>query len=107
MYSPFPLIDEYHLTDEEETQVQLSSNDFQDNYTILENLRENEKGKLDEKIISKEVSRDNVYYDVINLYRKRNTSSHLLRLIFKDGDTVGDGVCIVVYSILLFASKYI
>ena len=49
-------------------------------YEFLHKMRKEELAKLNNEEIFSNVSRENIYDDMIRLYRKRNTMSHLLKL---------------------------
>ena len=73
-------------------------------YNILqqERIQEYEKLKL---LIYATLSRENIYYDMINLYKKRNTANHQLHLSFDNEEASGDGVTRDAFS-AFFASVY-
>ena len=77
----------------------------QGSYDLLQKLRRDEKAKLSTKEVIVEVSRQNVYDDMISVYKKRNVSTHLLSVTFKDEVAVGDGVTRDVYSAFFHAMQ--
>ena len=60
-------------------------------YNLLQQERIQEYEKL-KPLIYATVSRENIYYDMINLYKKRNTANHQLQLSFDNEEASGDGV---------------
>ena len=62
-----------------------------DCYNLLQQERIQEYEKL-KPLIYATVSRENIYHDMINLYKKRNTTTHQFRLPFDNEEASGDGV---------------
>ena len=73
-------------------------------YNLLQQLRIQEYEKL-KPLIYATVSRENIYHDMINLYKKRNTANHQLQLSFDNEEASGDGVTRDAFS-AFFASVY-
>ena len=71
--------------------IESSGESVHDSYTDLSGLREEEKKKLS-KEVTVDVSREDIYQDMIKLYRKWNTNTSVLKIFFKAEDAVGDGV---------------
>jgi len=65
-----------------------SINDFEK----LDDLRQIEKSRLNITPLLYSVKRDNIYEDMISLYKKRGTISHITQLEFESEPAVGDGV---------------
>lgn len=61
-------------------------------YSDFQIIREQEFQKLNETALYAEVSRENIFEDMINLYKKRNTVLHKVNLSFKNEEAVGDGI---------------
>ena len=64
---------------------------FNEDYAELQKIRESEFEMYSKELYA-EVGRENIYEELISLYRKRNVSKSLLRLNFKNENAVGDGV---------------
>ena len=73
-------------------------------YNLLQQERIQEYEKL-KPLIYATVSRENIYHDMINLYKKRNTTTHQLQLSFDNEEASGDGVTRDAFS-AFFASVY-
>ena len=69
----------------------------QDKYTELQKRKEQEREKITKEVIF-EVNRNNIYNDMIALYRKRNIMLNCVKLTFKDENAIGDGVSRDAYS---------
>ena len=69
-----------------------------DDYSTIKWLQEQEKNKLNQNCLYHEVSRENIYDDMISLYKKRQILRHILALTFSGEDAVGDGVSPDAYS---------
>ena len=66
-------------------------------YERIQKARENEKLKLGAPI-NVEVSRENVYQDMITLYKQQNIARHILNITFKKEEAVADGVTMDAFS---------
>ena len=75
------------------------------NYSTLQHLRESAKDKLNQNVLFVEVSREEIFDDMMSLYRKRNTTTHVINIAFKGEDAGGDGVSRDAYS-AYFESVY-
>ena len=64
----------------------------------MQDKREIEAAKLNNTVINDEFSRENVYEDLLKIYKKRNVTSHKRHITFKGEDAVGDGVARDAYS---------
>ena len=73
-------------------------------YNLLQQERIQEYEKL-KPLIYSTVSREKIYYDIINLYKKSNTTTHQLQLSFDNEEASGDGVITDAFS-GFFASVY-
>ena len=85
--------------------IKSQSNDFNsatEAYRLLQDQSEIEAAKLNNIVINAEVSRDSVYEDLLNIYKKRNVTSHKRHITFKGEDVVGDGVARDAYSAFSF-----
>ena len=85
--------------------IKSQSNDFNsatEAYRLLQDQSEIEAAKLNNIVINAEVSRDSVYEDLLNIYKKRNVTSHKLHITFKGEDATGDGVARDAYSAFSF-----
>ena len=60
-------------------------------YNLLQQERIQEYEKL-KPMIYATVSRENIYHDMITLYKKRNTATHQLQLSFDNEEASGEGV---------------
>ena len=59
---------------------------------LLENLRNREYDRLSQSVTTIEVSRENIYADMINRFTKRNVLANQVVIYFTDENAVGDGV---------------
>ena len=59
---------------------------------LLENLRNREYDRLSQSVTTIEVSRENIYDDIINRFTKRNILANQIVIHFTDDNAVGDGV---------------
>ena len=66
-------------------------------YNLLQQERIQEYEKL-KPLIYSTVSCEKIYYDMINLYKKRNTTTHQLQLSFDNEEPSGDGVITDAFS---------
>ena len=73
-------------------------------YNLLQQEQIQEYEKL-KPLIYATVSRENIYHDMINLYKKRDTPTHQLQLSFDNEEASGDGVTRDAFSAFL-ASVY-
>ena len=64
---------------------------FNEHFAELQEIRESECEMYSKELYA-EVRRENIYEDMISLYRKRNVAKSLSRLNFKNENAVGDGV---------------
>ena len=62
-------------------------------FEILQALRLEEFKRMNSFTVSTEVSRDNIYNDLINCFKKRSNLSHLFMVTFEGEHEAGDGVC--------------
>ena len=68
-----------------------------------ERIQEYEKLK---PLIYASVSRENIYHDMINLYKKRNTATHQLQLSFDNEEASDDGVTRDAFSAFFCVSLF-
>ena len=59
---------------------------------LLENLRNREYDRLSQSVTTIEVSRENIYADMINRFTKKNMLVNQVMIHFTDENAVGDGV---------------
>ena len=64
----------------------------EDSFIALDKIRITEREKLNSTVLSFEVSRPDIYDDMLNIYKKRGTISHVTSFNFKKEDAYGDGV---------------
>ena len=95
--------DDFHTHEEESVQHQVSSNSKQ--FDCLQSLREDAYDRL-QNGNSYEVSRENIYNEMMTLYKKRNILSHKIFISFVNEDAVGHGVSRDAYS-AFFESVYL
>ena len=72
---------------------------------LLENLRNREYDRLSQSVTTIEVSRENIYADMINRFTKRNVLANQVVIHFTDENAVGDGVSRDAFS-AFFESLY-
>ena len=71
--------------------------DIHDHYDLIKSLRDDECSKFNKSLIL-EVDRENVFHELIEHYKKRNTCTSLVTIRFIGEDGVGDGVTRDAYS---------
>ena len=72
---------------------------------LLENLRNREYDRLSQSVTTIEVSRENIYADMLNRFTKRNVLANQVVIHFADENAVGDGVSRDAFS-AFFESLY-
>ena len=79
--------------------------DEKKSFQILEQLRQEELSRFGNNKIIAEVKRDNIFYDMMQLYRKRRTVTNTIAVTFVGEEAVGEGVSKDAYS-AFFESWY-